>query len=115
MRMCIDYHQLNKMTIKNHYPLPRIDDLFDQVGGDKIFSNIDLRPKYHQVWIHDEDIHTTTFRTRYNQYDFVLMAFGLTNAPTNFMCMMKNIFSRYLDKFVLGFTDNILVFSKSKE
>ena len=113
--MCIDYCQLNKMTIKNRYPLPRIDDLFDQVGGAMNFSNIDLQYGYHQVWIHDEDIHKTSFRTRYNDYEFLVMPFGLTNSPMNFMCMMNNIFSRYLDKFVLVFIDNILFESNSKE
>ena len=113
--MCIDYRQLNKMTIKNHDTFPRIDDLFDQVGGAKIFSKIDLRSGYHQVWIHDEDIQKTTFCTRYGYYKFVVMQFGLTNAPMNFMCMMNNIFNKYLDKFVLVFTDDILVYSKNKE
>ena len=89
--------------------------MFDQVGGSKIFSKIDLRSGYHQVWIHDEDIHKTTFRTRYGHYEFVLMPFGLTNAPMKFMCMMNSIFSKYLDKFVLVFLDDILVYSKSKE
>ena len=93
MWMCINYRQLNKMTIKNHYPLPRIDDLFDQVGGVKIFSKIDLWSGYHQVRIRDEDIHKTTFRNRYDHYDFVVIPFGLTNALTKFMCMMNTIFS----------------------
>ena len=115
MQMCIDYFQLDKITIKKWYPLPRIDDLFDQVGGAKIFSKIDLWFGYHQVPIPDEDIHKTAFRTRYEHYEFVVMPFGLTNAPTNFMCMMNSIFSEYLDKFVLAFIDNILVYSKSKE
>ena len=115
IQMCIGYRQLKKMTIKNRYPLPRINDLFNQVGGDKIFSKIDLRSGYHQVWIHDEDIHKTAFHTRYGNYDFVVMLFGLTNAPANFMCMMNNIFSRYLDKFVLVFIDDILVYSKNKD
>ena len=97
MRMCIDYHQLNKITIKNRYPHPRIDDLFDQVGGAKIFSKIDLRSIYHQVWIRDEDIHKTSFIVRYSHYEFVVMSFGLTNAPMNFMCMMNSIFIKYLD------------------
>ena len=115
MQMCINYRMLNKMTIKNHYPLPRINDMFDQVGGARIFSNIGLRSGYHQVWIHDEDIHKTTFRTRYEHYEFVVMSFGLTNGPTNFMCMMNIIFIRYMYKFFLVFIDGILVYSKNKE
>ena len=98
MQMCINYHQLNEMTIKNRHPLPRIDELFNRVGGEKIFSKIDLRSRYHQVRIHDEDIHKTAFRTRYGNYEFVVMSFGLTNAPTNFMCMMNIIFIRYMYK-----------------
>ena len=113
--MCIDYHQLNKMTIKNRYLLPKMDDLFEQVGGARIFSKIDLRSRYHQVQIHDKDIHKTSLCTRYEHYEFVVMPFGLTNAPTNFMCMMNNIFSRYRDKFILVFINDILVYSKNKE
>ena len=115
MWMCIDYHQLKKMTIKNRYPLPRIDELFDKVGGAKIFSKIDLWFGYHHAWIHNEDIHKTAFHTRYEHYEFVVMPFGLTNAPMKFMCMMNSIFSKYLDKFVLVFIDNILIYSKNKE
>ena len=115
IRMCIDYHQLNKMNLKNWCPLPRIDDLFDQVGRAKIFSNMDLRSKYHQVQICDEDIHKTAFRTRYGHYEFVVMPFRLTNAPANFMCTMNNILSKYSDKFVLVFINDILVYSKNKE
>ena len=103
------------MTIKNRYPLPRIDDLFDHVGGAKIFSKIDLRYGYHQVWIRDEDIPKTTFRTRCKHYEFVVMSFRLTNAPTNFMCMLNNIFNKYMDKFVLVFIEYILVYSKNKQ
>ena len=103
------------MTIKNRYPLPRIDDLFDQVGGARIFSNIDLQSRYHQVGIHDEDIHKNSFRTRYRHYEFVLMSFGLANVPANFMCMMNNIFNSYLDNFVLVFIDDILFYSTGKE
>ena len=93
MQMCIDYCQLNKMTIKNHYPLPRINDLIGQVGGANIFLKIDLRSLYHEVRIRDEDIHKTTFQTRYDNYEFVVIPFALTNAPKIFMCMMNNIFS----------------------
>ena len=103
------------MTIKNHYPLPRINDLFDEVGGAKIFFKINLQSRYHQVWIRDEDIPKTAFRTRYGHYTFLVMSFGSTNAPTKFMCMMNNIFSNYLDNFVLVFIDDILVYSKNKE
>ena len=115
MQMCIDYHQFKKMTIKNCYPLPRIDDLFDQVQGPKIFSKIDLWFGYRQVRIWDEDISKTSFRTRYRNCEFVVMPFGLKNAPTNFMFMMSSIFSKYLDKFVLFFIDDILVYFKNKE
>ena len=110
----IDYRQLNKMIVKNKYPLPRINDLFDQVGGEKIFSKLDLRSSYHQVRIKDEYISKTMFRMRYGHYEFVVIPFGLTNAPTTFMCLMNSIFSQYLDKFVLVFVDDILVYSKTK-
>jgi hypothetical protein len=103
------------MTVKNKYPLPRINDMFDQVLGAKIFSKLDLRSRYNLVRIKDEDISKTTFRTRYGHYKFVVITFGLTNAPTTFMCLMNNIFSQYLDKFVLVFIDDILVYSKIEE
>jgi hypothetical protein len=113
--LCMDYRQLNKMTIKTKYPLLRINDLFDQVGGEKIFSKLDLRSGYHQFRIKDEDINKTSFRTRYKHYDFVFISFGLTNAPTRFMCLMNNIFSQYLDNFFLVFIDDILVYSKMED
>jgi hypothetical protein len=115
LRLCIDYRQLNKVTIKNKYPLPRINDLFDQVGGAKIFSKLDLRSSYHQVRIKDQDINKIAFCTRYRHYKFVAIPFRLTNAPTTFMCLMNNIFSHYLDKFVVVFIDDILVYSKTEE
>ncbi|GKC63776.1 putative reverse transcriptase domain-containing protein [Tanacetum coccineum] len=114
-RMCIDYRELNKLTIKNQYPLPRIDGLFDQLQGSSVYSKIDLQTGYHQLRVQEEDISKTTFRTRYGHYQFQVMPFGLTNAPAVFMDLMNRVCRPHLDKFVIVFIDDILIYSKSKE
>jgi hypothetical protein len=114
-RMCIDYRSLNEVTIKNKYPLPRIEDLFDQLRGAGVFSKIDLRSGYHQLRIQPSDIPKTTFITKYGLYEFIVMSFGLTNAPTYFMYLMNIVFMDYLNKFVVVFIDDILVYSQNKQ
>jgi hypothetical protein len=113
--MCVYYRALNEVTVKNKYPLPRIDDLFDQLRGACVFSKIDLRSGYHQLKVWGCDIPKTTFVTRYGLYEFTVMSFGLTNAPACFMYMMNKVFMEYLDKFVMVFIDDILVYSRNEE
>jgi hypothetical protein len=114
-RMCVDYRSLNEVTIKNKYPLPRIEDLFDQMKGASAFSKIDLRSGYHQLKIRESDIPKTTFHSQYGLYEYTVMSFELTNAPAYFMYLMNKVFMEYLDKFVMVFIDDILIFSKTEE
>jgi hypothetical protein len=111
----VDYRPLNAVTIKNKYHLPHIDILFDQLAGAQVFSTIDLRSGYHQIRIHDEDIPKTAFSTRYELYEYLVMSFGLTNAPAHFIYLMNSVFMPELDKFVMVFIDDILVYSKSTD
>jgi hypothetical protein len=115
LRLCVDYRPLNAITIKNKYPLSRIDILFDQLAGAKVFSKLDLRSGYHQIKIRPEDVPKTPFSTRYGLYEYLVMSFGLTNAPTHFMYLMNSVFMSELDKFVVVFIDDILVYSKNEE
>jgi hypothetical protein len=114
-RMCVDYRSLNEVTIKNKYPLPWIEDLFDQMKGASVFSKIDLRSGYHQLKIWESDIPKTVFHTWYGLYEYTMMSFGLTNAPAYFMYLKNKVFMEYLDKFVVVFIDDILIFSKTEE
>ena len=113
--VCIDYRLLKKVIVKNHYTLPHIDDLFDQLQGARVFSKIYLRSGYHQLKIREPDIPKTAFRTRYGYYEFLVMSFGLTNAPAAFMHLMHIVFRPYLDSFVIVFIDDILVYSRNRE
>jgi hypothetical protein len=113
--MCVDYQSLNEITMKNKYPLPRIEDLFDQMKGASIFSKIDLRSGYHQLKIQESDIPKTVFRTQYGLYEYTVMSFGLKNAPAYFMYLMNKVFMEYLDRFIVVFIDDILIFSKTMD
>jgi hypothetical protein len=115
IRLCVDYRRLNEVTIKNKYPLPKIEDLFDQLNGAKVFSKIDLRTGYHQLKVRESDIPKTAFTTRYGLFEYTVMSFGLTNAPAYFMNLVNKVFMKFLDKFVVVFIDNILVYSKTEE
>jgi hypothetical protein len=114
-RMCVDYRSLNEITIKKKYPLPRIDDLFDQLKGSCVFSKIGLRSGYHQLKIRATDVPKTTFITQCGLYEYTVMSFGLTNPLAYFMYLMNKVFMEYLDKFVVVFIDDILIFSKNEE
>jgi hypothetical protein len=115
LRLCVDYRPLNVVTVKNKYTLPRIDILFDQLAGARVFSKVDLRSGYHQIKIRPEDVPKTSFSTRYGLYEYLVMSFGLTNAPAHFMYLMNFVFMSELDKFVVVFIDDILIYSKSEE
>ena len=114
-RMVVDYRPVNLVTIKNNYPLPRINDLYDQLTGSSVFSKMDLRLGYHQIKIRNGDIPKMTFVTRYGQYEYTVMSFGLTNALATFSRLMNSIFMEYLDKFVVVYLDDILIYSKNEE
>ena len=113
LRLCTDYRRLNRVIVKNKYPLPRIDDLFDQLRGSKYYTKIDLCTRYHQLRIREEEIPKTAFRTRYGHFEYTVMPFGLTNAPIALMDLIHRVFRPYLDQFVIVFIDDILIYSRT--
>ena len=113
--LCIDYRQLNRATIKNRYPLPMIDDLFNQLRGARFYPKIDLHNGHHQLRVREADIPEMAFRTRYGHFEFTMMPFRLTNAPTTFIDLMHRVFQPYLDRFIVDFVDDILIYSKFEE
>ena len=115
LRFCIDYHWLNKRTIRNRYPLPLLEEMLDRLGGAKVFSKIDLKSGYWQMLVCEQDILKTTFKTRWGLYEFLVMPFGVTNAPSQFMYLVRDILREYLDDFVIFFIDDILIFSHTIE
>jgi hypothetical protein len=115
LRLCVDYRHLNAITVKNKYPLPHINILFDQLTGAKVFSKVDLHSGYHQIKICPKDVSKIAFSTRYGLYEYLVMSFGLTNASAHFMYLMNSIFMSELDKFFMVFIDNILIYSKNEE
>jgi hypothetical protein len=115
LRLCVDYRPSNAVTIKNKYPLPCINNLFDQLAGAKVFFKVDLHSGYHQIKTHPKDVPKTAFSTRYGLYEYLVMSFGLTNAPAHFMYLMNSVFMPELDKFVIVFIDDILIYSKREE
>jgi Reverse transcriptase (RNA-dependent DNA polymerase) len=115
LHLCVDYRALNKVTIKNRYPLLRIDELMEKLVGAKYFTKIDLHSGYHQIRVKEDDVQKMAFRTRYGHFEYLVLPFGLTNAPATFMMLMNNVFHEYLDKFIIIYLDDILIYSKSKE
>ena len=111
LRLCVDYRSLNRFTVKNSYPLPRIDDILDQIGGAKYFTKIDLKQGYHQIRLDEESIPLTAFRTKFGHYEYAVLPFGLTNAPATFVSLMNDVMSDFLNSFVAVYLDDILIYS----